>query len=124
MKTFLLLLLLCGLTLPAFALEKPRSHYCMPVSTNISCQLELALVCGDGYIDGCLNQTTRVHKCVLKNEGASCNTPVQILCIQGFRDGCEIGRTTRHQCVPVTGPTCDSGEPFSCPEGFKDLCNE
>lgn len=120
-KIFIALLLLVGLHLQAKA-DDGRRHFCQPDETNISCQLELALVCGAGYIDGCLNQTTQVHKCVLRNEGPSCDTPVQILCIQGFRDGCEIGRTTRHQCVPVTGPSCKSDEDWSCPEGFTDRC--
>jgi hypothetical protein len=121
-KIYVALILLLGLHLQARA-DDARLHYCQPDETNISCRLELALVCGGDYIDGCLTQATQVHKCVLRNEGASCDTPVQILCIQGFRDGCEIGRSTRHQCVPVNGPHCKSGEEWSCPEGFSDRCD-
>ena len=73
-----------------FAKPGPGNHYCRPSSTTISCRLELALVCGDGYIDGCLTQQTRFHRCVLKNEGISCSQDVAILCADGFRDGCEL----------------------------------
>lgn len=122
MKKILAALFVFVLHVNAFAIDKPGSHYCRPDTTTISCQLELALVCGQGYIDGCLSGSTRVHKCVLRNEGPACNLEIQILCPKGFRDGCEIGRTTRHQCVPVIGPRCDSGEEFVCPEGFQDTC--
>lgn len=121
MKALLGILLL----LSSMAFAKPGGHhYCRPDSTNISCRLELALVCGDGYIDGCLTQETRVHRCVLKDEGESCATEIQILCPEGFRDGCEINRTSRHQCVPVKGEKCEEDHNFMCPEGFNDDCFE
>ena len=114
----ILFFLLMFLSATAFA--KGR-HFCEPSRTDIPCRLELALICGDGYIDGCLTQQTSVHRCVLRNEGPSCQLDIAILCPEGFRDGCEIGRTTRHQCVPVAGPSC--AESFSCPEGFTDACD-
>lgn len=117
MKFFLVLVLV--LSTGAFA--KPGRHFCRPSTTDIPCQLELALVCGEGYIDGCLTQQTDTHRCILKNEGESCSTDLEILCPEHFRDGCELGRTTRHQCVPVSGPSC-AVESFDCPEGFTDSC--
>ena len=123
MKSLLVILAFCLLSLSAFADEKPSSHYCMPNSTSISCRLELALVCGQGYQDGCLTGQTSTHKCILQPSGASCIVPVEILCVAGLRDGCISGRTTRHQCVPYVGPSCDSGADFSCPEGFHDSCD-
>lgn len=104
-----------------FAKPGPGNHYCRPSSTTLPCRFELALICGEGYIDGCLTQQTRTHRCVLKAEGASCAEEVQILCPDGFRDGCELNTTTRHQCVPVAGPSCEERGP-DCPEGFRDDC--
>ena len=121
MKILFVLLLVLGMNLSASA-DGSKRHFCQPDESDISCRLELALVCGAGYIDGYLNQTTNVHKCVLKQEGPSCDLEVQILCPAGFRDGCEIGRTTRHQCVPVTGPACKEGGQWVCPDGFTDRC--
>lgn len=122
MKLLIALIMFCGVFLEAKAFEKPKFHFCRPNSTKISCQLQLALVCGTGYIDGCLTQQTNTHRCVLKNEGVSCDTPLQILCVAGFRDGCENGRSDRHQCVPVPGPSCSMS--FDCPEGFHDTCDQ
>lgn len=123
MKSLLAILLFCGFNFSVSASEKPGSHFCLPNTTQISCQLELALVCGAGYKDGCLTRQSNVHKCVLQPNGSACSAPVQLLCISGLRDGCETGRSTRHQCLPYVGPLCDSGEAFSCPEGFLDTCN-
>lgn len=123
MQGLFVVLMLSVFTFNVSAFDKPNSHFCNPDSTQISCQLELALVCGPSYQDGCLTGQTKVHKCVLRPSGELCNRPVQLLCVSGLRDGCETGRTTRHQCVPYTGPSCDSGESFSCPQGFHDSCN-
>ncbi len=121
MKALLSILLL----LSSMAYARPGAHhYCRPDSTSISCRLELVLLCGDGYIDGCLTQETKVHRCVLKNEGAPCSEEVEILCTDGFRDACEMSSTSRHQCVPVKGVKCEDDYYFMCPEGFSDDCHE
>ena len=122
MRVFFTLLCFLSFIFNASALEKPISHYCIPDSTQISCQLELALVCGPHYKDGCLTGQTTVHSCVLQQSGEPCNRPVQLLCVSGLRDGCETGTTTTHQCVPYVGPTCESNAEFSCPGGFHDAC--
>lgn len=124
MKGFFAVVLLSLLSFAALAFEKPSSHYCMPNSSQISCQLELALVCGPNYKDGCLTGQSTVHKCILQPSGELCRVPVQLLCIAGLRDGCDTGKTTRHECVPYIGPTCDTNDGFTCPEGFHDTCNQ
>lgn len=123
MKTLMIALMMMSMSFLAHAEKDVRRHFCRPNSTNISCQLELALVCGPGYVDGCLVAQTQTHSCVRVNEGPLCTEPVQILCVQGFRDACETGESNHHQCVPVKGPACKSGEAFDCPEGFTDDCD-
>ena len=118
MKFFVVLVLI--LSTGAFA--KPGRHFCSPTITGIPCQLELALICGDDYVDGCLTGQTTTHQCVLSNEGEPCDEDIQVRCPRDFRDGCNLGETTRHQCVPVEGPSCRV-EPYDCPEGFTDSCD-
>ena len=123
MRSLLTIIMLSLISFGASGFEKPRSHFCRPNSTNISCRLELVLVCGADFQDGCLTGQTSVHKCVLQPVGPSCREPVQLLCISGLKDGCDTGRSNRHQCVPYIGPSCDSDAEFSCPTGFQDTCN-
>lgn len=119
MKTIILTLALVLLNVGHA--EAKRSHICQAREFT-SCRFEYALVCPDGYIDGCLNGATTKHQCVLKNEGPSCEEEILILCPEGFRDGCEIGTTETHECVPVPGPSCSRNIKWECPSGFVDAC--
>lgn len=98
-----------------------QNHICRAQEFT-SCRFEYALVCPNGYIDGCLTGETTKHQCVLKEEGPSCEFEIAILCPEHFRDGCEIGATDTHECVPVPGPSCSRNMRWNCPSGFIDAC--
>lgn len=107
--------------LSSLAFAKPSNHMCKAL-TLASCELEVSLICPEGYIDGCLTGQTQRHRCVLAQHGPSCELDIAILCPQNFRDGCELGTTTTHDCVPVRGPDCRTDMIWECPSGFTDGC--
>lgn len=120
MKLFLLLSFFTLFSMNAMA---KRNHFCK-AKTFTSCRFEYALVCPDGYIDGCLTGATTKHQCVSKGDGPSCEVEIAILCPANFRDGCEIGATDTHECVAVPGPSCSTNVKWECPSGFIDACKE
>jgi hypothetical protein len=120
MKIFLLLSFFTLFSMTAFA---KHNHFCKPQSFT-SCRFDYALICPNGYVDGCLTGETSLHQCVSKNEGPLCELEIAILCPTHFRDGCELGTTSTHECVPVPGPSCDRNVKWECPSGFVDACKK
>jgi hypothetical protein len=96
-------------------------HRCVP-KAEISCIVDLPLVCPPGYLDGCVTRETRTHQCLSVEEGPPCDLEMTLNCPRNFIDGCVTRETAVHFCVPVRGGLCRPGRSFSCPSGFEDSC--
>lgn len=88
---------------------------------ELSCRIDLQILCPQGQIDGCVTGQTRTHQCVAASP-VSCAQDLQILCPPGFRDGCEMGQTTTHRCVRPNAVSCEIELQILCPAGFRDGC--
>lgn len=117
------------------------------------CALEIALVCEEGFFDGCLEPgLTRDHVCVAdadRRGAAPCAQEIARICPAGQKDACLLqpAPSTQHVCVvdpaPLATPPApppaalpSSDEPpdarvtgcaleiaFVCPEGSFDGCS-
>ncbi|MFN0250224.1 MAG: hypothetical protein ACKV2T_25290 [Kofleriaceae bacterium] len=59
-------------------------------SAGVPCAQEVALVCADGFADGCGGQKTTVHACVAAdaNAGPPCAQEIALQCPDGQIDAC------------------------------------
>lgn len=96
-------------------------HECRP-KNEMSCIVEISLVCPPGYYDGCLSGETKNHQCVLSDVGPGCDLDMNLGCPENFEDGCLTGQTNIHTCVPSRGALCTHESILSCPSGFEDSC--
>lgn len=98
-----------------------------------ACDVEMALECGEGLVDGCSSQLTSVHICMPAEEKASqpCEQEIARECAEGLVDACLMDppAATTHVCVsaasepaepqpdeqPPTEPGGDEPTPESSP---------
>lgn len=61
-----------------------------PKTAGVPCGQEVALVCGDGFADGCGASKTSVHACVAAdaNAGPPCAQEIALSCPDGQIDAC------------------------------------
>ena len=96
-------------------------HQCVP-KVEVSCVVDLPLVCPPGYLDGCISQESPTHQCRPIMEGPDCDLQLGLNCPANFIDGCVTHETDIHFCVPIRGGRCTKEKLFSCPSGFEDSC--
>jgi len=85
-------------------------------SEQNGCDVELALQCGEGMVDGCSSQLTAVHICMPAEEKASqpCEQEIARECAEGLVDACLMDppAATTHVCVSAAAePTPEPAEP-------------
>lgn len=73
-----------------------------------ACDVELALECGEGMVDGCSSQLTSVHICMPAEEQASqpCEQEIARQCAEGLVDACLMDppAAATHVCVSAAEP--------------------
>jgi len=59
-------------------------------TAGVACTQEIAIVCGDGFSDGCGGSKTTVHACVAADAaaGAPCAQEMALQCPDGQTDAC------------------------------------
>lgn len=85
------------------------------------CDVELALECGEGMVDGCGSQLTSVHICMPAEEKASqpCEQEIARECAEGLVDACLMDppAAATHVCVSAaTEPAEPEPQPEPEPE--------
>jgi hypothetical protein len=85
-------------------------------TAGVPCAQEVALVCGDGFADGCGGGKTTVHACVAADAsaGAPCAQEIALQCPDGQIDAClnTPAAAENHICI-VKG---DVPAPSAAPE--------
>ena len=74
-----------------------------PAQSSVPCELEIALQCANGMIDGCLEGKTTVHACVAADAamGPPCAQEIALECPDGQIDAClqTPASAENHICV-------------------------
>ena len=68
------------------------------------CKGEIALLCPEGYEDGCIGARTTERVCVRKGAtaGRRCDAKIALVCEAGERDAClHPAKSDRHICVRI-----------------------
>jgi hypothetical protein len=82
-----------------------------------ACEVEVALACGEGMVDGCASQLTSVHICMPAEEQASqpCAQEIARECGEGLIDACLMDPpvAATHVCVSAASEPSEPapGEP-------------
>ena len=81
-------------------------------NTN-SCELEVALECAEGMVDGCASGLTSVHICMPSEEKASqpCEQEIARECGEGLVDACLMSPPAAETHICVSAATSEPGEP-------------
>lgn len=80
-----------------------------------SCDVELALECAEGMVDGCSSSLTSVHICMPADEKASqpCEQEIARVCGDGLVDACLMDppAAATHVCVSAAEPEPTEPQP-------------
>ena len=85
------------------------------VTDNSSCDLEIALECAEGLVDGCSSGLTSIHICLPADEKASqpCEQEIARECGEGLIDACLMSppAAETHVCVSAATSEPEPSEP-------------
>ena len=82
-------------------------------SGDSSCEVEIALECAEGLVDGCSSGLTSIHICLPADEKASqpCEQEIARECGEGLVDACLMSPPAAETHVCVSAATSEPAEP-------------